>query len=102
MNITDVKISLKDGDDRLKAFVSVTLDGVLVIKNIRVVSGNNGYFVSMPSKRRYDGTFQDIIHPINTETRIMFENKILDAYEQKLLEVRDVQNKINSNSSEEV
>ena len=81
MEITEVKITLRD-EDKLKAFVSVTFDNAFVIRGLKVINGNNGYFVSMPSRKRKDGSYQDIAHPINNEMRKQLENAILDEYEK--------------------
>ncbi|MDR2592403.1 MAG: SpoVG family protein [Chitinispirillales bacterium] len=80
MEITEVRISLRN-EEKLKAFASITLDNCLVVRGLRVINGSNGYFVSMPSKRRRNGMYQDIFHPINNETRKLIEDKVLDAFE---------------------
>jgi stage V sporulation protein G len=82
VDITEVRVALKD-EERLKAFASITLDNAFVIRGLKVISGNNGYFVSMPSRKRKDGTYQDIAHPINNETRKQIEDAVLDAYEKE-------------------
>jgi stage V sporulation protein G len=83
MEITEVRISLRN-EEKLKAFASITLDSCLVVRGLRVINGSNGYFVSMPSKRRRNGMYQDIFHPINNETRKLIEDKVLDAFEAEL------------------
>ena len=83
MDITEVRISLK-GEDRLKAFANVTLDGEFVVRGVKVIAGPGGYFVSMPSRRRPDGTYQDICHPVNADMRRKLENAVLDAYHSEL------------------
>lgn len=82
MEITEVRVVLVD-DPKLKAYVSITLDGCFVIRDLKVIDGGDGLFVAMPSKRRKDGTFKDIAHPLNAETRERFENTILDEYERE-------------------
>lgn len=79
MNITEVKVFPVD-EDKLKAYVTIVLDNCFVVRDLKVISGNAGLFVAMPSKRRKDGTFKDIAHPLNQETRTVMEKKILDAY----------------------
>jgi stage V sporulation protein G len=79
MEITDVRIFPVE-EDRLKAYVTITLDNCFVVRDLKVVRGNSGLFVAMPAKRRKDGTFKDIAHPLNTETRAWMEEKILAAY----------------------
>lgn len=83
MDITEVRITLRD-EAKLKAFANVTFDNAFVIRGLKVINGNSGYFVSMPSRKRKDGTHQDIAHPINNETRKMIEDKVLAAYEEEL------------------
>ncbi|MBD3315476.1 MAG: septation protein SpoVG [Chitinivibrionales bacterium] len=83
MNITEVHITLRD-ERKLKAFASITLDDCFVVRGLRVINGAQGYFVSMPCRRRRDGTFQDIAHPINNSTRKEIEDRVLDAFELEL------------------
>jgi stage V sporulation protein G len=80
MDITEVKVTPVD-QDQLKAYVTIVLDHCFVIRDVKVIRGPKGYFVAMPSKKRKDGTFRDIAHPINRETREKMEQKILEAYE---------------------
>jgi stage V sporulation protein G len=83
MKITNVKITLKT-EEKLKGFAVITIDDSLVIRGLRIISGKNGYFVSMPSKQDRDGNMRDICHPINNETRMIIENAVLDAYEERV------------------
>jgi stage V sporulation protein G len=83
MKITEIRVSLRD-DEKLKAFVSVTLDNCFVIRGMKIIRGNKGLFVAMPSRRKPDGTFQDLAHPINNSTRRWFEEEILEAYRLEL------------------
>jgi len=85
MTITDMKIRklINDGS-RLKAIVSVTFENMLVVHDIKVIQGNNGLFVAMPSRKDEQGVFRDIVHPINTKTRKYIEDEILSAYQSKL------------------
>ena len=83
MKITEVRVSLRD-DDKLKAFVSITLDNCFVIRGLKIIKGNKGMFVAMPSRKRPDGTFQDLAHPINNDTRSWMEAEILERYHQEL------------------
>ena len=83
MEITEVRITLKD-EVKLKAFASITFDDCFVLRGLKVISGSQGFFVSMPSRRTRLGTFQDIAHPITNEMRKKIENKILDAFEAEL------------------
>ena len=79
MEITEVVIRPVT-DERLRAYVSMTFDNALVIKDIKIVEGKNGLFVSMPSRRRKNGKYQDIAHPINTDFRREVETRIFDEY----------------------
>lgn len=81
MEITEVVIRPVT-DERLRAYVSMTLDNALVIKDIKIVEGKNGLFVSMPSRRRKNGKYQDIAHPINTDFRKEVETRIFDEYRE--------------------
>ncbi|MDD4657924.1 MAG: septation regulator SpoVG [Eubacteriales bacterium] len=84
MNITDIRIRRVSSAGRMKAVVSVTFDNQFVVHDIKVVEGNNGYFVAMPSRKGADGEFRDVAHPITTETRNMMQTMILDAYNEQL------------------
>ncbi len=83
MEITEVRIALRN-EAKLKAFVSITFDDCFVLRGLKVISGSQGYFVSMPSRRTRLGTFQDIAHPITNEMRKKIESRILDAFESEL------------------
>lgn len=80
MEITDISISLRD-EDKLKAFVNVTFDGCFVVRGMKVIEGNNGLFVSMPSRKANDGTYRDVAHPINAEFRELIEKRVLAKYD---------------------
>jgi stage V sporulation protein G len=81
MEVTEVKVFPVD-EDRLRAYVTITLDHCFVIRDLKVIKGTTGYFVSMPSKKRKDGTYKDIAHPINSETRRLLEERVIQEYEQ--------------------
>jgi stage V sporulation protein G len=83
MEITDVKVIPVD-DEKLKAFVSIVFDGDFVVTDIKVIQGPKGLFVSMPSKKRKDGTFKDIAHPLNNRMRQYLEDKVLGVYRQQV------------------
>lgn len=89
MNITDIQVYMID-EEKLKAFVVVTIDNCFVVRDIKVISGPQGVFVAMPAKRSKTGEFKDIAHPINKETRTMFEEKILKAFNDKASGLRVV------------
>ena len=83
MEITEVRITLTN-EEKLKAFANITFDASFVVRGLKVISGANGYFISMPSRRRKDGTFQDLAHPITNELRKKIEEKVLDAFEAEV------------------
>ena len=85
MQVTEVRVFPVD-EDKLKAYVTITLDHCFVIRDLKIIHGSTGYFVSMPSKKRKDGTYKDIAHPINNETRRMIEEKIIAEYHKVLAE----------------
>lgn len=83
MNITDIRIKLvTKTDSKLKAIASFTIDDAFVVHDIKVIDGNNGCFIAMPSRQAPDGEYKDIVHPLNTETREMISSMILAEYEK--------------------
>ena len=90
MNITDVRVRKVDKEGKMKAVVSITLDQEFVIHDIKVIEGDRGLFIAMPSKRTADGEFRDIAHPINSETRESVQRTILTAYEKAMAEEEDI------------
>ena len=80
MEVTDVRLRRVNTDGRMRAIASITLDNEFVVHDIRVIDGNTGLFVAMPSKRTPDGEFRDIAHPINSDTRNKIQEIILNAY----------------------
>lgn len=86
MEITDVRIRKISNDGKMKAIVSVTFDNEFVVHDIKVIEGQNGLFIAMPSRKTPDGEFKDIAHPINTETREKMQASILKAYEEAKVE----------------
>lgn len=83
MEVTDVRVFPVD-EEKLRAYVTITFDHCFVIKDLKIIQGTTGFFISMPSKKRKDGTYKDIAHPINNETRRMIEKKIIAEYEKVL------------------
>ncbi|MDO9573769.1 MAG: septation regulator SpoVG [Candidatus Contubernalis sp.] len=84
MEVTDVRVRKVNRDGKMKAIVSITLDEQFVVHDVRVIDGNNGLFVAMPSKRTPDGEFKDIAHPITSQTREVIQLAVLTAYDQEL------------------
>jgi stage V sporulation protein G len=82
LQITEVRISLRD-DDKLKAFASMTFNDSFVVRGLKIIEGTNGMFVAMPSRKKPDGSYQDVAHPINNETRKLIEDRILDEYQRE-------------------
>jgi stage V sporulation protein G len=83
MEVTEVRI-FPVQEDRLKAYVTITFDNCFVVRDLKVISGNNGLFVAMPSKKRKDGTYRDTAHPLNNQTRQMIESKVLEEYDKEV------------------
>jgi stage V sporulation protein G len=83
IEITEVRVSLRN-DDKLKAFVSITLNDSFVIRGLKVIKGNSGLFVAMPSRKRPDGQHQDLAHPINDVTRKYLTERVMAEYESEL------------------
>ena len=79
MEITEIKV-FPVNEEKLKAYITIVLDDCFVVRDLKVISGITGLFVAMPSKRRKDGAFKDIAHPLNQSTRMVMESRILDAY----------------------
>jgi stage V sporulation protein G len=89
MEVTDVRLRRVNTDGRMKAIASITIDHEFVVHDIRVIDGNNGMFVAMPSKRTPDGEFRDIAHPISSATREKIQAAVLAEYERVGLEEED-------------
>lgn len=86
MEITDVRVRKIAKDGKMKAIVSITLDSEFVVHDIKVIEGEKGLFIAMPSKKASDGEYRDIAHPINSDTRDRIQATILESYEKALLE----------------
>ncbi len=83
MVITEIKV-FPVKEEKLKAYITIILDNCFIIRDLKVISGNTGLFVAMPSKKRKDGVYKDIAHPINMETREKLEQMILKAYDEEI------------------
>ncbi len=79
MEITEVRI-FPVNEDKLKAYATITFDNCFIVRDLKVISGNTGLFIAMPSKKRRDGSFKDIAHPLNSSTREMVESVVLTEY----------------------
>ncbi len=85
MQITDFRIRKVEKEGKMKAVVSITIDEEFVIHDIKVIEGDKGLFIAMPSRKAADGEYRDIAHPINSETREKIQNLILEKYEADIL-----------------
>ena len=86
MKITDVRVKKVSKEGKIKAVVSITIDDEFVIHDIKVIEGDKGLFIAMPSKKAADGEYRDIAHPINSDTRARIQNEILEKYQIALSE----------------
>lgn len=83
MQITDVRVRKINSEGKMKAIVSVTFDDCFVVHDIKIIEGQNGPFIAMPSRKMPDGEFKDIAHPINSKTRGLIQESVFRAYEEK-------------------
>ena len=86
MQVTDVRVRKIARDSKMKAIVSITLDDEFVVHDIKIIEGDKGLFIAMPSKKASDGEYRDIAHPTNSQTREAIQKIILENYEKALLE----------------
>lgn len=80
MEITEVKVYPVQDNEKLKGYATIIFDGCFVVRDLKIIDGNTGLFVAMPSKKKKDGTYRDIAHPLNNETRSMIEEAIIREY----------------------
>ena len=92
MQITDVRVRKVTKEGKMRAVVSITIDDVFVVHDIKVIEGEKGLFIAMPSRKASDGEYRDIAHPINSNTRERIQSMILEKYEQALAEEPDGEN----------
>jgi stage V sporulation protein G len=88
LDISEIRITLRV-DNKLKGFASITLENAFVIRGLKIIEGASGLFIAMPSRKRKDGTFQDIAHPINMATREWMENQVIAAYRREMQRVEN-------------
>ena len=91
MQITDVRVRKVAKEGKMKAVVSITIDDEFVVHDIKVIEGEKGLFIAMPSRKASDGEYRDIAHPINSETREQIQGMILDKYQAALTESADAE-----------
>ncbi|MCM1058010.1 MAG: septation regulator SpoVG [Firmicutes bacterium] len=89
MQITDVRVRKIAKEGKMKAIVSITLDDEFVVHDIKVIEGDKGLFIAMPSKKATDGEYRDIAHPINSATRDNIQKIVLEHYERAMLEMEE-------------
>lgn len=89
MQITDVRVRKITKEGKMKAIVSITLDNEFVVHDIKVIEGEKGLFIAMPSKKAADGEYRDIAHPINSSTRDNIQRIILESYEKAMMELEE-------------
>jgi len=87
MDVTEVRVFPVE-EDRLRAYVTITFDNCFVVRDLKVIDGNKGLFVAMPSKKRKDGTYRDMAHPLNNETRHRIEARVLEEYRREVLKTK--------------
>jgi stage V sporulation protein G len=81
MEITDIRIRKVDTEGKLKAYVTVTFDDCFVVHNVKIIEGDNGAFIAMPSRKTKNGEYKDVAHPINTDFRNMLQDRIIESFE---------------------
>ncbi len=86
MKVTDVRVRKVNNEGKMKAIVSVTFDDEFVVHDIKIIEGQNGLFIAMPSRKMADGEFRDIAHPINSETRNVIQEAVFAEYEKAMNE----------------
>ena len=92
MTISDVRVRLiQKQDSKHKAIVSITIDNCFVIHDLKIIEGEDGYFIAMPSRKTSSGEYKDIAHPINTETRVELANALLEAFKNELAKVENAE-----------
>ncbi len=84
MEITEVKVYPVNDNEKLKGYATIIFDNCFVVRDLKIISGTTGLFVAMPSKKKKEGTYRDIAHPLNNETRRMIEGSIIREYEREL------------------
>ena len=102
MQITDIKIRKFFDEGPMKAVVSVTFDDALAVHDIKVIYARDRYFIVMPSRKNADGSYRDIVHPINTEFRAALESAVIDAYSVELIALQNEEALLAESESEEV
>ncbi len=84
MQVTEVKVYPVQDDEKLKAYATIVFDGCFVVRDLKIIQGSEGLFVAMPSKKKKDGTYRDVAHPLNNETRRRIEEAVIGEYGREL------------------
>jgi len=87
MDVTEVRVFPVE-EDKLKAYVTITFDNCVVVRDLKIIGGSKGLFVAMPSKKRKDGTYRDMAHPLNNDTRHRIETRVLEEYRREIQRTR--------------
>ena len=87
MDVTEVRVFPVE-EDKLKAYVTITFDNCFVVRDLKIIEGSKGLFVAMPSKKRKDGTYRDMAHPLNNDTRHKIETRVLEEYRREIQRTR--------------
>lgn len=103
LQVTEVRVRpFSKEDEKLKAFATITLNDCFIVSDLKVIKGKKGLFVAMPSRKMKDGTFRDIAHPLNNDTRSMIEREVLAAYEEALTRsINEIKSEIDQKLSDE-
>ncbi|EJU22920.1 putative negative regulator of asymmetric septation [Peptoanaerobacter stomatis] len=96
MKITDVRVRKLSEEGKMRGIVSVTFDDTFVVHDIKIIEGQNGLFIAMPSRKVNDNEFRDIAHPINSESRNELQETILKAYEEAKVKASEVENEVHA------
>lgn len=88
MRITEIKVLPVDGDEKLKAYVTIKLDDCFVIRDMKIIKGTTGYFVAMPAKKMKDGTYRDLVHPLDKPTRQDLEDQVLVEFRKLQMDLK--------------
>src|SRR3989337_880624 len=88
MRITEIKVLPVDGDEKLKAYVTIKLDDCFVVRDMKIIKGTTGYFVAMPAKKMKDGTYRDLVHPLDKSTRQHLEDQIMVEFKKLQLDLK--------------
>ncbi len=101
MEITEVKVYLAN-EGKLKAYATMVFDNCFIVRDLKVIKSDKGLFVSMPSRRKKDGSFKDIVHPLNSDTRTFIENRVIEEYQKATEDMPTIQPATHAPASSEM